>query len=578
MVSLISDLDIVSIIRGYLPNLVQKGSVFVDLCPFHEEKTPSFKVSPSKNIFHCFGCGKGGNVVSFVMEIDQCSYGEAIHKLESITNVQIQTRYRTSGKQHFQMRASYLEIMSVASKFYHQNLFKNKFALDYFLKKRQLTLDVIKFFQLGWAGTDNCLLHHLVQKGYSYSQLQKVGLIRPSRYGESYQDLFYERVMFPIVNLSGHVVAFGGRVLNQDTNPKYINSPDMPLFHKKDHLYGLFQSKKSIFTQRKALIVEGYMDVVSAFQFGYKGVVAPLGTALTDKQISLLKQYVQHITLSFDSDHPGQECTFKVSQGLMRHDFFPSVLSFGPYKDLDACMHGQSQLSKKMDLDEVNCIQFQIQYLEKKFQHIPELSRQNIVIQEILKPMEQFNLLIQEQIIRFLSGYFSISVDLLWKMISKSSAQQSQSQMEEKKSSWTWLSLEEEILSILIEDEACFNNFFKIPRIYLFSDKRVIYVLSIFEQNCDYMNLDQLIEYLCTYRVSQDIHRKLIPWLSSLNSRRPASESDKISKLYDDLIQNIERIDQQQRRKLHLQRLVGKINGNEVLSDVDLHHTYVDQN
>ena len=306
--------DIVSVINEYVP-LKRRGSNYQGLCPFHNEKTPSFSVSPSKQIFHCFGCGKGGNVFKFIMEIEGISFVEAAEKLAKRAGVKLPEKEMTSAQRKaLEQRKRYQQINELAARYYHTVLMKSKMGQPYreYLKQRQISDDTIIKFRLGAtpAGWDN-LYREMKKRGITEQEMLDLGLISQTKKG-TYVDRFRQRLMFPICDEKGTVIAFGGRIIDKDSSPqKYLNSPDTPLFHKSRNLYGLHLARAGIRNADQAIIVEGYMDVISCHQHGITNAIAPLGTAFTPEQGKLLMRNTYQVGISFDGDAAGTKATMR---------------------------------------------------------------------------------------------------------------------------------------------------------------------------------------------------------------------------------------------------------------------------
>ncbi len=306
--------DIVSVINEYVP-LKRRGSNYQGLCPFHNEKTPSFSVSPSKQIFHCFGCGKGGNVFRFVMDIEGISFVEAAEKLAKRAGVRLPEKELTpEQRKSLEKRKRYQQINELAARYYHSVLMKSTMGQPYrdYLKQRQISEDTIVKFRLGAtpAGWDN-LYREMKKRGITEQEMLDLGLISQTKKG-TYVDRFRQRLMFPICDEKGTVIAFGGRIIDKDASPqKYLNSPDTPLFHKSRNLYGLHLARAGIRNADQAIIVEGYMDVISCHQHGITNAVAPLGTAFTSEQGKLLMRNTYQVGISFDGDAAGVKATMR---------------------------------------------------------------------------------------------------------------------------------------------------------------------------------------------------------------------------------------------------------------------------
>jgi len=303
-------LDIVELISEYV-SLKPSGKGYKGLCPFHQEKTPSFMVDSGRQIFHCFGCGEGGNIFTFIMKIEKVKFPEAVKILADKAGIALPT-FENQNIKSSPDRELIFRLNEIAADYYHRNLFsaQGKSARQY-LWKRNFSEEIIKKFQLGYAlpGYEH-LMSILLAKKIPLSDLFKAGLVAKSSKSGKTMDYFRNRIIFPIFNLQGNIIAFGGRVLD-DKLPKYINSPETAVYSKAKHLYGLFQAKKSIRQKNQVIIVEGYTDVLMAHQYGFENVVASLGTALTSQQIDLVKRYADEVLVAFDSDTAGKIATLR---------------------------------------------------------------------------------------------------------------------------------------------------------------------------------------------------------------------------------------------------------------------------
>ena len=331
---LIDSLKIEEVV-GEFVELKKAGANYKGLCPFHPDTTPSFMVSPSKNICKCFVCGAGGNPISFYSQYKKISFLEAIEELSKKYGIPIKGIDNNSIKQQDNYE-KYYEIMREAHNFYKDMIFSNqgRVALEY-LAGRKLNPKIIKENGLGFAPDRWSELNdYLLSKGYESKDLLKLGLIKEGENGNNY-DVFRNRIMFPIYSTKGEVIAFGGRTLEKDKEtPKYINSPDTPIFKKGKNLYGLERSG-IIRKKNYAMLMEGYMDVLSAYIYGFDVALAPLGTALTEEQGILLKKYTSNIILSFDSDAPGQAATERAGLILKSLGFNIRILKLEGAKDPD---------------------------------------------------------------------------------------------------------------------------------------------------------------------------------------------------------------------------------------------------
>lgn len=293
--------DIVDIISQYV-RLKRSGRNYFGLCPFHNEKSPSFSVSPDKQIFHCFGCGVGGNVFTFLTKIEGINFIEAVQMLAERANIQLPTLENSGDSVKELLKSKVYKVNEFAAEYYHQNLYKpeSKIAQEY-IKKRKLSNETLKAFKIGFSDKFDELYKELKKQGFEEKEILESGLVNRNDKGQ-YIDRYRNRIMFPICDVRGKVIAFGGRVLD-DSKPKYINSPENVVYSKGRNLFGLNVAKKG--DVKKILVVEGYMDVISLHQRGITNVVAPLGTALTQQQGWLLRKSSEQIILSFDSDEAG---------------------------------------------------------------------------------------------------------------------------------------------------------------------------------------------------------------------------------------------------------------------------------
>ncbi|HPD80079.1 MAG TPA: DNA primase [Spirochaetia bacterium] len=330
---LISDADIVDIISDYV-SLSRRGSRYVGLCPFHHEKTPSFSVQQDKNFFYCFGCKKGGDVITFLKEIEHCDYIDAIQILAKKLNRTIpyeQSSGMNAEDEHENHNSLY-EIYARLTETFNYCLHKTNEGLQAYnyLIQRGLTPELIDKFKLGYAPAQrNWLYNKLKSKSYSPDFLKQTGL-----FSKTYPDIsiFSGRVMFPIFNRLGNVVAFGARLLS-GTGPKYINSPETAIYHKSKVLYGLHQSLQTIKETGSVIIVEGYMDVLAWHQVGVTNAVAPLGTSLTEDHVRMLSKLAKEIILNFDADRAGKQATNRAIELLLAHNCTIKVLSNKDSKD-----------------------------------------------------------------------------------------------------------------------------------------------------------------------------------------------------------------------------------------------------
>lgn len=332
-----SRLDIVDVISEYIP-LKKAGQNWRGLCPFHSEKTPSFMVSPSKQIFHCFGCGSGGDIFTFLIKYENCSFQESLNELAKKAGVELKRSQR-----HTVMlgeKENLLNLHRDALIFYQQKLRQNSRAAGY-LKDRGITSEAQKLFSIGYApDTWDALFSYLKKKGYEAETIRKAGLITHGTKG--YYDTFRNRIIFPIFGVRGEVTAFGGRVID-DSMPKYLNSADTPIFSKSRILYGLNLAKESIKKAGFVIFVEGYLDVIATHMHGFSNTAAPLGTALTQEHGKLIKRFTQEAVLVFDGDASGIKAAKNGIGVLLENGLNVKVLPLPEGEDPDSLLRKQGK-------------------------------------------------------------------------------------------------------------------------------------------------------------------------------------------------------------------------------------------
>jgi DNA primase len=325
---------------GDFVHLKKRGVNLQGLCPFHNEKTPSFNVSPAKGIFKCFGCGKAGNSLKFVMEHEHFSYPEAIRYLAKKYSIEIEeTELSPEEKQVLDARESLLALNQFAANYFANNLFETdegkSIGLSYF-KERGFTTDTLKKFNLGYSSEKwDGLLKAALQAGYKMEFLEKTGLVTTKE--DKHYDRFRARVIFPIQSLSGRIIGFGGRVLISDPQKaKYLNSPESEIYHKGSTLYGIYQARNAIITKDECYLVEGYTDVISLHQAGFQNVVASSGTALTLDQIKLIKRFTANITILYDGDAAGIKASFRGIDMFLEQGMNVKIVLFPDKEDPDS--------------------------------------------------------------------------------------------------------------------------------------------------------------------------------------------------------------------------------------------------
>lgn len=408
--------DIVDIISQYV-RLKRSGRNFFGLCPFHNEKSPSFSVSPDKQIFHCFGCGVGGNVFTFLTKIEGINFIEAVQTLAERSNIQLPTLENRGDSLKEELKAKVYKVNEFAANYYHENLYKpeSKIAQEY-IKKRKLTNETLKSFQIGFSGKFNELYNALKKQGFEEREILESGLVNKNDNGK-YIDRYRNRLMFPICDVRGRVIAFGGRVLD-DSKPKYINSPENIVYSKGRHLFGLNVAKKS--DVKKILIVEGYMDVISLHQRGVKNVVASLGTAMTQQQGWLLRKSSEQIILSFDSDEAGLSAKMRALDILQNMGCDIRILQMEGAKDPDEYIikYGSARFQSLIE-KALSVVEFKVKILKRNL----DLNNTNDKIKflnEIAKLISKIDNTIEKEVyIERIAKSYNISKEAIYAEVNK---------------------------------------------------------------------------------------------------------------------------------------------------------------
>ena len=417
--------DIVDVISQYV-HLKRSGRNFFGLCPFHNEKSPSFSVSPDKQIFHCFGCGVGGNVITFVSKIEGLNFVETVQMLAERANIQLPTLENNGDIQKEILKDKVYKVNEFAAEYYHQNLYKTqaKIAQEY-VKKRQLSNETLKSFRIGFSGKFNELYQELKKQGFEEREILESGLVNKNDRGQ-YIDRYRNRLMFPICDVRGRVIAFGGRVLD-DSKPKYINSPENIVYSKGRHLFGLNVAKKG--DTKKILIVEGYMDVISLHQRGITNVVASLGTALTEQQGWLLRKNSEQIILSFDSDEAGIKAKLRSIEILQNMGCDLRVLQLEGAKDPDEYIlkYGNMRFQNAVD-KALSVIEFKVKILKKDL-NLENTNDKIKFLNEIAKLISKVDNTIEREVyIEKIAKEYDISKEAIYAEVNKLTYKNSKSE------------------------------------------------------------------------------------------------------------------------------------------------------
>lgn len=410
--------DIVDIVGSYV-RLKKTGSNYMGLCPFHNEKSPSFSVSGSKQMYHCFGCGVGGNVFTFIMEYENYTFGEALRSLADRAGVKLpELEQSEEAKRAADLKSRILEVYKEAAKYYFYQLRSERGteALAY-LKNRELSDEIITRFGLGYSNKfSDSLYQYMKNQGYEDSLLRQCGLFTMDETKGVY-DKFWNRVMFPIMDGNNKVIAFGGRVMGEGT-PKYLNSPETLIFDKSRNLFGLNFARQS--RKPYMLICEGYMDVISLHQAGFTNSVASLGTAFTPQQAKLLSRYTKEVILTYDSDGAGTAAALRAIPILKEAGLSARVINMKPYKDPDEFIKalGAEEYQKRID-QAMNSFYYEIEVLEKDY-HLEDPEQKTKFFNETAKRLLAFTEEIERNnYVEAISRKYNVSYENLRKLVNK---------------------------------------------------------------------------------------------------------------------------------------------------------------
>lgn len=408
--------DIVDVISQYMV-LKRSGRNYFGLCPFHNEKSPSFSVSPDKQIFHCFGCGVGGNVFHFLSKIEGIGFKESVEMLAERANITLPALDNAQDNKLEQLKAKVYEINKETAYFYHENLYKSsaKPAQEY-VKKRKLDNNTLKNFVIGYSGKFDELYKFLKQKGFKDEEILASSLVNKNNNGQ-FIDRFRNRLMFPIQDNRGRFIAFGGRVLD-DSKPKYINSPENIVYSKGRHLFGLYNAKKG--DTKKIIIVEGYMDAISLHQRGITNAVASLGTALTEAQGRLLRRSSEQVIIGYDADGAGQAATLRGLEILSNLGCDIRILQIEGAKDPDEFVtkYGKERFLKYVD-SSISLVEFKVKILKKEL-NIENTSDKIKFLNEIAKILTKVNNSMEQEVyIEKLSKEYNITKEAIYSEIKK---------------------------------------------------------------------------------------------------------------------------------------------------------------
>lgn len=414
-------LDIVDVIGNYV-QLKKQGKNYIGLCPFHSERTPSFSVSPDKQLYHCFGCGAGGNLFTFMMEIEGMSFSEAAESLADRAKIDLGSSFsKNSDKRdpNNQKRKQVTEGLELLTKFYHYLLTTAKYGSPgmQYLENRGFSAEMIKHFRIGYAVDSWDAVTNLLQKrDVNLEQMERAGIIAKRGFDNKYFDRFRNRVIFPIFNMRGQTVAFGGRTLGED-KPKYLNSPESEVFHKGSILYGYHLARQAIRKTSQAVLLEGYVDVIRAHQAGVTCSVASMGTSLTEAQASALTRMADTIIICYDSDNAGIEASFRAAEMLQGNGKVIKIAKMPEGLDPDDYIRkfGGERFKSDVIGASQTLMTFKMGYLRRK-RNLSDEGDRLLYIEDVLRELTKLNRAVErDHYLRLLSEEFSISLDSLKK-------------------------------------------------------------------------------------------------------------------------------------------------------------------
>ncbi|MCL1630404.1 DNA primase [Sporolactobacillus sp. CPB3-1] len=415
-------LDIVDVIGGYV-QLKKQGKNYIGLCPFHSERTPSFSVSPDKQLYHCFGCGAGGNLFTFMMEIEGMSFTESVQFLADRANIQLDTSF---SKKDFhspnnQKKKQTIEGLELLTKFYHYLLTTAKYGTPgmHYLESRGFNEEMIERFQIGYAVDSWDVVTKFLQKrGIRLELMEQAGMIKKRGFDDKYFDRFRNRIIFPIFNMAGKTVAFGGRTLG-DEKPKYLNSPESDAFHKGQILYGFHLARQAIRKSSQVVLLEGYVDVIRAHQAGVLNSVASMGTSLTEAQASALTRIADTIIICYDSDTAGVEASFRAAEMLQGNGKIIKIANMPEGFDPDDYIRkfGGERFKSDVIGASQTLMTFKMNYLRRK-RNLSDEGDRLLYIEEVLKEMTSLTRAVErDHYLHLLSEEFSVSLDSLKKQL-----------------------------------------------------------------------------------------------------------------------------------------------------------------
>lgn len=509
--------DILDLVSEYV-KLEKRGRNYIGLCPFHDEKTPSFTVSEDKQICHCFGCKKGGNVFQFTQEIKDISFTEAVKELGERVNIEVETDQSASGQDDTHQVASedlqMIEMHELMQEYYHYALKKTvegEAALTY-LKERGFTDALIDARKIGYAPKNSHFCHDFLQKkGYDIQLAYEAGLLSRNEENFSYYDRFRDRVMFPLMNAQGRTVGYSGRTYtNQE--PKYLNSPETPIFQKRRLLYNVDKARKSIRKNDEIILLEGFMDVIKVDQAGIKQVVASMGTQISQEHIAFIKKLTSNVTLMFDGDFAGSEATLKSGQALLEQGFNVFVVQLPKDMDPDEYIgkHGANAFNYYVEHEKKSYILYKVHI------HQDEIDNNDLSYERYLKEITNDislmkSSILRKKILQEVSELFKVSLDSLNNEVGhQQDYYQPQSYQLPTVPQFNNLNKNEKaeraLLKHFMNDKDTFLNYHKLLQVEDFTNeyfKRIFNVLHQFYSEHDTFNISDVLQYIDSNEIKE---------------------------------------------------------------------------
>ena len=570
-------IDIVDFISSYL-TLKKAGTSYKALCPFHQEKEPSFYVSPEKQIFKCFGCGKSGSIFDFLMEMEGLEFPEALKILAERAGVQLRQFKSKEYQETKDQKIKLYEINRLAARFFHAILVgkpKAQFVRDN-LNKRKISQESIKKFMLGYAPDSyNLLSNFLKTKGYSMLDIYQAGLVVASEKNPGeYYDRFRNRLMFPICDNLGNVVGFSGRALQETETGKYINSPDSPIYSKSKILYGLDKAKQAIKEKKQVIIVEGQMDVISAHQNGYQNVVASSGTSLTTLHLEILGRFTKNIAFAFDQDRAGEAATKRAIDLANQLGFNTNIILIPAGKDPDECLRENLALWEKAIKEQKGAVDY---YFEVAFSKKPKelaASEKREIAKELLPIIKNLSdTIVQAHYIQKLAGLLNIPEKILYEALEKIKDKRI-SKSPEIIAKKPTESIEERLLGLILARSEFQNDFLKKINPEDFADPKlqeIVKELKKYYNQKALFNLQSFKKKLPQHSTTIDI--LVLPFENIADSellqkeyneytnRLLANKTELIKKSYEERIKEAERAKDKEKVKALIKEFQRKIIG-----------------